>query len=795
MKRIKQTILLLVLTILICTVTAFAQSPEITGTSVRIEEPVGIRVIAEIGADFAESSVEEYGFLVARKVFLTKDGLENTDLTLDSGVRYTKGISYGFENGEPVDRFFDKNDEIVAFAANAHGVPERFYSESLVVRPYAVLKDGSVSYGAPTQTSIYGEAKKLAADTDLYESLSNEQKALVYGVILAVEGEPYILNRDDFRIVLSSEVVKNENPSYSVSYKLFNPFTGEILESVKGRKRSKIRSEIDEMLLSSGCIVPVYDGVVQDTTEGYVVGNISDFVPMWIGNTDLDEGRIYLSVYDKTLACKDCIGEYISENPMSVSANINTPVSVFGGKLENPQFALSDMTRVVSKDKSLLCRNGDVYSDYVKAYVSIDASQNAEYIIVISDTDESITDEKCQKHTFFDVSFYIDGELYETRSVLFGTSTSLPEVPEKDGYTFLYWSQSENGEAVNVESEVITQSTTYYAVFEKNPVYYEVKFIVNGEEYASQQVLEGECSTLPQTPEKDGYTFLYWSQSENGEPVDVESNAITQNTSYHAVFKKNPVYYEVKFTVDGEEYVSVQVLEGECPTLPQEPQLEGYAFLGWSISENGAVVYPEDIPVNSDAVYFAVFEKLIVYHSVTFIFDGQILTEYKVLSGDAVNAPENVPETAEEYKFMGWSMENDNDRTGIIDVSSVTIESDTVFYSVIITNPNSEEFMLKINKGYDELDKIKRVTGNAKKALTLIRDTIKLVIDDANDFKYVDRNYVIDIYGDKIEEVKKIIKVDMTEAERSQFANLIKSNVTDEVEEFLKVYFKFTIEI
>ena len=724
MRIIKSLIIVIMIAVFMSVMACAVSPPEIFGDSdIKTSTPTGLRVKAFLDTQTAyDEATAEYGFLVTRKLFLTGNKLENEDLTFDCSVYFDKGVAKGTINGEAVDKFYDKNDAFLYFAGNFYGILPKYYTDIIVARPYIITDEGTF-YGSPFEMSIYGTAKRVYADKTLYNSLSEEDKKTIFSIIVEVEGEPYIFNENDLRIVVASTVVKNKNPSYSVVYNLYNPYTCEIETGIKGRKTSKNREEIASRVLSGGELVPVYNGVVQDAHDGYVSGNFSEFLPVWISG--YDGTRLSVAEYDGALSCKECIEEHVSASETFVYAGMDSAVSVFDGNYENISFSASDMQKLVQKDVSLLCHNGDFHSDYVKAYVASDENGNCKYIVAFVNGEEnSALDEKCQKHTRYDVEFLVDGNLYEKQSVLYSSAAMLPAEPVKDGYTFRHWSKTTDGEKADVEAEAITEDTVFYAVFEKNPVYYTVTFVVNGEEYASYSVLENEYAKVPESP-----------------------------------------------------------------------SLEGYEFIGWSESENGTVVSPENIPVNSGAVYYAVFEKLIVYHDVTFMFDGEILAQQEVLSGDSATVPETTPETAEDYKFMGWSLSNDNDIMGIIDVSAVEISEDTVFYSVIITNPNSDVFMEKLTRGYTQLKSIRRSTGLTKEVLKLLTDCIGFVLEDANNFIYVDKVHVGLTYADTVARAKQIVNEEMSSSEKSQFVNLITSTVDKDVQDFLYEYFDISTKI
>ena len=144
---------------------------------------------------------------------------------------------------------------------------------------------------------------------------------------------------------------------------------------------------------------------------------------------------------------------------------------------------------------------------------------------------------------------------------------------------------------------------------------------------------------------------------------------------------------------------------------------------------------------------------------------------------------------------MGWSLSNDNDIMGIIDVSEVEISEDTVFYSVIITNPNSDVFMEKLTRGYTQLKSIRRSTGLTKEVLKLLTDCIGFVLEDANNFIYVDKVHVGLTYADTVARAKQIVNEEMSSSEKSQFVNLITSTVDKDVQDFLYEYFDISTKI
>lgn len=658
MKNIKRLIFVFALTALLCASAVLAGSPEITGTSVRVEAPVGIRVSAEIDTPFGTSDVEEYGFIVSRKVFLSGNGLLNTELVLGCNIYYDKGISYGYEDGELVDRFVDRNDDKTVFAAYLHGIPAYYYPEVFVVRPYARMADSSSVYGEPIEVNLYGEAKKVKADSELYELLNNSQKAVIDGVIIAVEGEPYTMDRKDFRIVISSKVKKNLNPTYSVYYDLFNPYTGEILRDVQGRKKSRSYSEIEEMLLEAGSVVPMYDGIVQDTADGYVADVLTSDSLTLIGGIDTSVMTLSTSLYDASLSCRECVKESVAENVLG-SCYVSQETNVTVVNTIDATVTTADIQSVIDSDKSLLCcfdgADGISYSDYIKAYVSVSPDGVCDYIIVVVHPYEgNASDITCLRHTYFDVDFFVDGGLYDSRSVIYNGTPELPKSPEKTGYTFVGW------------------------------------------------------------------------ENEDGEIVNPEGVAVTKNAEYKAVFEKEMVYYDV-----------------------------------------------------------------------TFNFNGEVIEKLSVLSGETASEPEFEPECGEYKRFAGWSQTQNGGLADVVDVSKTAIYDDTDFYGVIETNPNSPEFLEKVQRGYKQLKKLKTSEELEKQALSTIKVCVGYIVDDALDFNFIDKNYAYDHYGEMVETVKNIVKVQMTATQRSAFVTFLTNpdKIDADVQDFIIDYFDINTNI
>ena len=111
----------------------------------------------------------------------------------------------------------------------------------------------------------------------------------------------------------------------------------------------------------------------------------------------------------------------------------------------------------------------------------------------------------------YKLEFIIDGEVYQTASVAYGTSLALPEVAEREGYTFSGWS----GVPETMPAEDIVIDGTYIANM------YQLIYIVDGETYETQNISYGETIIPIAAPTKEGYVFSGWSAIPETMPAEV----------------------------------------------------------------------------------------------------------------------------------------------------------------------------------------------------------------------------------------------------------------------------------
>lgn len=274
------------------------------------------------------------------------------------------------------------------------------------------------------------------------------------------------------------------------------------------------------------------------------------------------------------------------------------------------------------------------------------------------------------------------------------------EDPEKEGYTFVGWSNE-------VPELMPNKNVKLEAIWERNN--YQFVTIVD-KDTTSQVYGYGELLTVPEIPEKEGYKVKGWSDSipatmpakdlvvtalyevrQYGLTIDDGTLRVTKPYSYGDTIEKiedptkegyhfvgwdteipvtmpdtnlvivalwEPNSYDMTFIAD-DDTVVVTYKYGEEVSEITVGDKEGYSFDGWNPAVP-ATMPAEDVMVN-------VVWKLNT-HDFTYITSKQTVTE-SYAYGDSVRRPSDP--TRKGYRFVGWS---DSIPTVMPD-SSVTVEA------------------------------------------------------------------------------------------------------------------------
>ncbi|MBQ3877116.1 MAG: leucine-rich repeat protein [Prevotella sp.] len=101
----------------------------------------------------------------------------------------------------------------------------------------------------------------------------------------------------------------------------------------------------------------------------------------------------------------------------------------------------------------------------------------------------------------YTLTYTIDGKLYKTSQIDYGTAITPEEFPSKEGYTFSGWSE--------IPETMPAHDVTVSGSFIVNK--YQITYIIDGEVYTSEYVEFGATIVPPTVENKEGYLFSGWS--------------------------------------------------------------------------------------------------------------------------------------------------------------------------------------------------------------------------------------------------------------------------------------------
>ena len=279
----------------------------------------------------------------------------------------------------------------------------------------------------------------------------------------------------------------------------------------------------------------------------------------------------------------------------------------------------------------------------------------------------------------YDVEWLNEGEVYKFDTYEYGTEISLPGEPDKEGYVFMGWNDSD-GNFVEFPFTV-TDNTSFTAVWE--PIEFTVIFDANGTEFSdgiteiTQTLCYGEVITIPETPCREGYYFAGWSTEPNSPYlVNVPDTMPAHDLVLFAVWEL--AEYTIRFDDGyGNNFLILTLNYGDDLSFVEYiscPNPENRKFLGWRDADsNEAFTLPATMP-DRDVTLVAEWD----YSEYTITFDynggydynGNPMCATTAYSGDMVDVESPV---REGYTFIGWE-----DEYGHIEMPYIITDRDVV---------------------------------------------------------------------------------------------------------------------
>lgn len=182
---------------------------------------------------------------------------------------------------------------------------------------------------------------------------------------------------------------------------------------------------------------------------------------------------------------------------------------------------------------------------------------------------------------------------------------------------------------------------------------YQVIFMADGIELSTELVTEGDTVSVPEIPEKAGYTFVGW---------DTYTTNINANLTINALFvQRDCVVVKADFANDTIT-LETHAYGNTLGTLA-EPTAVGKSFVGWYQIVNGLKEYvDENTVINENTIIYAEWDTETYVVSFVNVVDGEadeastevIISKQEVAYGGAAQLPTIEP-TQDDMVFVGWS--------------------------------------------------------------------------------------------------------------------------------------------
>ena len=196
----------------------------------------------------------------------------------------------------------------------------------------------------------------------------------------------------------------------------------------------------------------------------------------------------------------------------------------------------------------------------------------------------------------YTVTYTVDGEVYATDSIAYGSEIVLRDEPVKDGRKFSGWSE--------IPSTMPAQDVVVEGKF-----CYTVVFMIDGKYYSSSALYYGDEIIAPSgIPQKEGHTFVEWGELPSAMPArDMTIHAIFSVEKYQLMFIIDGEVCQTLFVGYGSEIAYPQkdgyIITWETENLPKTMPAENLIIIGTSAldtavecvkDDNGKIVYTLD---------------------------------------------------------------------------------------------------------------------------------------------------------------------------------------------------------
>lgn len=247
---------------------------------------------------------------------------------------------------------------------------------------------------------------------------------------------------------------------------------------------------------------------------------------------------------------------------------------------------------------------------------------------------------------YYDVYYYIDGEVYAQMTFEENTYPSLPEI-NMESYEFMGWYLDPDFITL-YESSPLTSNLILYGRIK--PILHTLTLVIDG----AIETMDVLHLTLPNIPDpiKEDESFAGWYLDPEL-TVRYQIQAMTEDLTLYAKFL--PITYRIDLYLDNEIYDIIYVNQGDIPILP-EIVSEGYRFSGWYVDSAYQTPY-ESKEIYQQLALYGKLERL--YFMINFYNgDGEVAYSELLPWGERINYPAMTYKTSTismDYVFSHWS--------------------------------------------------------------------------------------------------------------------------------------------
>ena len=225
----------------------------------------------------------------------------------------------------------------------------------------------------------------------------------------------------------------------------------------------------------------------------------------------------------------------------------------------------------------------------------------------------------------------------------------------KNGYDFLGWFDNEecNGEKITKINIGSIGDKKFYAGWKI--IDYSLTYELNGGNATNPDTYTVNDEIVLNTPSKEGYDFKGWYDNSefNGNAISKINVGTTGNKKLYAKFET--IKYTITYNVNGGSNDNVNTYTIEDEVVFNNPEKNGYKFLGWYDNSefNGDVISKIDVGTTGDKELYAKYEP--IEYTITYELNGGSFNNSPIATYTIeTNSFALLIPNKEENNFVGW---------------------------------------------------------------------------------------------------------------------------------------------